>query len=86
MAALQVPHLLIDTVISVAQAARPIVLCRDPGPGETNVPVDATIAFDLVDVGTAGIDRASTQVFVDGVLAFDGLSSPGFSSASTGPS
>jgi phage tail-like protein len=49
-----------------------LLLNHDPEPNETNVPLDSHIAVDIADDSATGVDAAATQVFVDGVLAFDG--------------
>lgn len=79
---LEIPALYVDAVILDPTPATPIVINRDPEPGEVQVPIDAPIALDLTDLGMDGIDLAATQVFVAGVLAFSGgVFQPGF----TGP-
>lgn len=79
---LELPALYIDAVLLDPTPTTPVVINRDPEPGEIEVPIDAVIAFDVTDLGTAGIDVAATQVFVADVLAFDGgVFQPGF----TGP-
>jgi hypothetical protein len=49
------------------------------------VPIDATLALELVDTGADGVDRASAHVWVDGVLAFDGSALPELAPAFAGP-
>jgi len=48
------------------------VLNRDPAPNEIQVPLDTNIKFDISDSSGSVPDLAATQVFVDGILAFDG--------------
>jgi len=76
MSAVELPALCIDGVVLFAAAARLVVVNRDPSPGETGVPIDATFALELVDTGADGVDRSSVRIWVDGVLAFEGGGSP----------
>jgi phage tail-like protein len=76
---LELPALYVDAVLLDPTPARPVVINRDPEPGETQVPVGTLVALDLTDVGPDGIDTAATEVYVAGVLAFaGGVFQPGF--------
>ncbi|SDE59848.1 phage tail protein [Myxococcus virescens] len=72
MATVELPALYVDTVSLFAETRRPLLLNRAPGPEEANVPVNAALELELVDVGTDGIARAATRVWVDGFPAFEG--------------
>ncbi|RKI05693.1 phage tail protein [Corallococcus sp. AB030] len=85
MAAVELPALYVDTVSLFAETRRPLLLNRAPGPEEEDVPVDAALELELVDVGTDGIARAATRVWVDGVLAFAGGDSIEVHAAFVGP-
>jgi hypothetical protein len=85
VATLELPALVVDTVAAVTAAQRPALINRDPGPDEVAVPIDATVALELVDAGPDGIDRAATRVWVDGVLAFDGGAVPELQPGFDGP-
>jgi hypothetical protein len=86
MSTLELPALYVDSVALVVSTPRLVVVNRDPSPGETGVPVDATLALELVDTGADGVNRAShTHVWVDGVLAFDGGALPEIAAAFAGP-
>ena len=85
MATLELPALVVDTVAAVTAAQRPELVNRDPGPDEVAVPIDATVALELVDAGPDGIDRAATRVWVDGALAFDGGAAPELQPGFDGP-
>ena len=85
MPILELPALIIEEVDEIAAPPRLALINRDPCPGELALPVDTTLSLELADVGgdpAGGIDRAATQVFVDGMLAFDGSAAasirPGF--------
>jgi phage tail-like protein len=79
---LEIPALYVDAVLLDPTPTTPVIINRDPEPDEVQIPIDAAIALDITDLGTAGIDTAATQVFVAGVLAFSGgVFQPGF----TGP-
>lgn len=85
MATLELPGLYVDTVAAQLAGDRPILINRDPGPGEIGVPLEWFIALDIVDSGPDGIDRAVTRILVDGVLAFEGGGSPEFKPGFNGP-
>ncbi|RJS13383.1 phage tail protein [Corallococcus sp. H22C18031201] len=85
MATVERPTLYVDTVSLLAEARRPLLLNRSPGPGEEDVPVDSALELELVDVGTDGISRTATRVWVDGVLAFAGGDSVEVQPAFAGP-
>ena len=76
MPSFELPALLVDAVASVAALDRPVLVNRDPGPDELAVPIDASVALELVDPGPDGIDRAATRVWVDGAPAFVGGGAP----------
>ncbi|MBU8900913.1 phage tail protein [Corallococcus sp. M34] len=85
MATVELPALYVDTVSLLAEARRPLLLNRSPGPGEEDVPVDSALELELVDVGTDGIAREATRVWVDGILAFAGGDSVEVQPAFAGP-
>ncbi|MCL2726436.1 MAG: phage tail protein, partial [Polyangiaceae bacterium] len=72
MSILELPALYVDSVALVATTPRLVLVNRDPSPGETGVPIDATLALELVDTGPDGVQRESARVWIDGVLAFNG--------------
>ncbi len=85
MSAVELPALYVDNVAAIVAVERPLLVNRDPGPGETGVPLEWAIALEVLDPGPDGVDRAATQVWVDGVLAFDGSSVPEFQPGFDGP-
>ncbi|MCA9558187.1 MAG: Ig-like domain-containing protein, partial [Myxococcales bacterium] len=85
MAVVELPGLYVDNVASIVAVERPLLVNRDPGPGEVGVPLDWPIALEVLDPGADGIDRAATQVWVDGVLAFDGGAAPELQPGFDGP-
>ena len=85
MSTLELPALYVDSVALVVSTPRLVVVNRDPSPGETDVPVDATLALELIDTGADGVNRASVHVWVDGVLAFDGGALPEIAPGFAGP-
>jgi phage tail-like protein len=85
MASLELPALYVDDVALEAAVSRPILVNRDPGPGEQSVPLDAFIALELVDPGLDGIDRAATQVFIDEEPVFVGGAPSEIAAAFAGP-
>ena len=85
MANLELPGLHVDTVAAQLAGDRPILINRDPGPGEMGVPLEWFIALDIVDPGPDGIDRAVTRILVDGMLAFEGGGAPELKPGFDGP-
>ena len=85
MSTLELPALYVDSVALIASTPRLVVVNRDPSPGETGVPVDTTLALEVVDTGADGVNRASVRVWVDGVLAFDGGAPTEIAAAFAGP-
>lgn len=85
MATLELPGLYVDTVAAQLAGDRPILINRDPGPGEMGVPLEWFIALEILDPGPDGIDRAETRVLVDGVLAFEGGGTPELKPGFDGP-
>jgi len=86
MAAVVLPALYVDNVAAIVAVARPLLLNRDPGPGETGVPLEWFVALEILDAGPDGVERAATRVWVDGVLAFDGSAAPELQPGFDGPS
>jgi phage tail-like protein len=85
MSTLELPGLYVDGVALIASTPRLVVVNRDPSPGEIGVPIDATLALELVDTGADGVDRVSTRVWVDAILAFDGSAPTEIAAAFAGP-
>jgi len=85
MATLELPGLYVDNVAAVVAVERPMLINRDPGPGEVGVPLGSTVALEIVDPGPDGIDRAATRVWLDGLLAFDGGALPEHQAGFDGP-
>lgn len=78
MATIELPRVQVQSVTVTTSGARPLLVNRDPSPGEVGVPIDSPLALELVDPGAGGIDRSATRIWVDGVLAFDGAPVPPF--------
>src|SRR5512138_141186 len=85
MAALELPALLLRSVASVTESARLVLINRSPEPNEVGVPVDSTIALDIVDLGPAGVSLVDTRILVNGAVAFDGGSNPPIAATFQGP-
>ena len=83
MATIELPRVHVQSVTLIASAARPLLINRDPSPGEVGVPIDSTLALELVDPGVAGLDTSATRIWVDGVLAFDGAQVAPFAAVAT---
>ena len=85
MATLELPALYADVITAQPALARPLLINRDPGPGEIGVPLEWFIALEVLDPGPDGIDRSETRVLVDGVLAFEGGGAPELKPGFDGP-
>jgi phage tail-like protein len=72
----ELPALYADNVAAIVTVDRIVLVNRDPGPAETGVPLDWTVALEVLDTGPDGVDRSATRVWVDSVLAFDGGAAP----------
>lgn len=84
---LEIPAFYLDEIILDEVTDGLIVANRSPEPGAVGVPQDELIQFDLMDT-TNDPDAASTQVYVDGVLAYDGAlggEQPGYDVTITAP-
>ena len=55
MPAVELPALYVDNVAAIVAIERPVLVNRDPGPGETGVPLESAIALEVVDPGPDGI-------------------------------
>lgn len=82
---LELPALIVDSVTSVVTTPRLVLVNRDPSPDESGVPVDPTIALEVVDTGPDGVHRQSARVWVDDVLAFEGGAPTEIAPAYAGP-
>jgi hypothetical protein len=82
---LELPALYADVIAAQTAPARPLLVNRDPGPGEMGVPLEWFIALEILDPGPDGIDRAETRVLVDGVLAYEGGGAPELKPGFDGP-
>ena len=78
MTTLELPRVQVESVTLITSVARPLLINRDPSPGEVGVPIDSPLALELVDPGAVGIDTSATRIWADGVLAFDGAPVPPF--------
>lgn len=84
MSTTELPALYVDSVALVVTTPRLVLVNRDPSPGESGVPIDATLALELVDTGPDGVERSTARVWIDGVLAFDGSAVPELAPAFAG--
>ncbi|MGE0325902.1 MAG: Ig-like domain-containing protein [Polyangiaceae bacterium] len=84
MTFVELPRLVVDRARLDVATSRLVSANRDPAPGELGVPVDSTIALELIDTGTDGVARGATRAWVDGALAFQGGAPTEFASAFSG--
>lgn len=74
----ELPAVYLDPLTTVdAVASRLQLINRNPEPGELEVPLvyDIELTICDTDAATPGVDLASTFIYVDGVLAYDGAGS-----------
>lgn len=83
-AEIELPTLALDAIAAIVATSSPLLVNRDPAPEEAEVPLTTAVALELVDPGMSGVDRLATQVWIDGVLAFDGKAIPELSAAFAG--
>lgn len=80
----ELPAVYLDALVLDATAVRPLLANRLPGPAASEVPRATLVQLDVMDTTASGIDLAETQVYVDGVLAFDaGTFQAGFNGGSS---
>jgi phage tail-like protein len=84
MALLELPSLRISGVFAGAVATRLLVINRNPAPFEAGVPLQSTIALEIIDTRPGGIDRTTTTVWVDDTEAFRGGAAPELAPAYAG--
>ncbi len=80
---IELPAVFLDAITLDTITLTPVCFNRDPEPNEIGVPIDTLIAVDFSDIGSDGLDTSSIQVFILGVLAFQGPST--FQTGFTGP-
>ena len=55
MATSELPRVQVQSVTLTTSGARPLLINRDPSPGEVGIPIDSPLALELIDPGVAGI-------------------------------
>ena len=79
---LEQPAWTVDPVILDTSTDNPVLINRDPEPDEVQIDAGTLIALEISDTTGGTITLASTDIYVEGVLAFSaGVFQPGF----TGP-
>lgn len=84
---LEIPAFYLDEIVLDEVTDGLIVANRSPEPDADGVPRDEVVQFDLMDTSNDP-DPTETQVFVDGVLAYDGTAGgaqPGYTVSVTTP-
>ncbi|MCG2800508.1 MAG: Ig-like domain-containing protein, partial [Cellulomonas sp.] len=76
---------MVDNIAAVIAATRLLLVNRDPGPTEDGVPLDSAVSLEVVDIGSDGVARGATRVWLGGVLAFEGGAVPEFKPGFDGP-
>jgi phage tail-like protein len=69
---IELPTLVLEALDALASAAGPVLLNRDPAPGEDEVPRRTAIAIELAVLADDPLDVWSVRVWVADALAFDG--------------
>jgi phage tail-like protein len=78
----ELPTILVDAVTLVTASTTPVLINRDPEPNETGITAATNISVDIVDIGSAGVDLSTVQIYVEGTLAFSaGTFQTGFDGA-----
>lgn len=78
---LELPGVYIDSVVLDTTVERPTIINRAPFPGQTEVPANVSVFFELSDPSTlqSQIVQADTKIRLNGVLAYNGAAfQPGF--------
>ncbi len=85
-ASMPMPAVYLDALALDETSTGLALLNRTPGPGDEDVPVNTNIQLDLVDLaGTDPIVAATTQVLVNGIVAYaGGVFQPGFDGPDSG--
>lgn len=71
MPRIELPALYVDDVRGERSDGRLVLANRDPAPDEAGVPLESTVALEIIDVGSDGVDAAWSRVWIDGVLAYE---------------
>ena len=50
MATIELPRVQVQSVTLTTSGAQPLLINRDPSPGEVGVPIDSPLALELVDL------------------------------------
>lgn len=85
---LEIPAFYLDEIVLDEVTDGLIVANRSPQPGAVGVGASEVIAFDLMDT-TSSPDTLNTQIWIEGVLAYDGLlggAQPGYATTVSTPS
>ncbi len=83
-AEVEVPAVYVDALVDDTTLPRPSLINRAPEPNDVDVPRDTVVRLALVDPlgGAGGISLASLRVYLNGVLAYSGMT--GFQVGYTG--
>jgi phage tail-like protein len=82
---IELPALILLGLDAVPATPGPILLNRDPAPGEGNVPRGAPIVFELAVSAGDVLDAWSVRVWIQGALAYDGSTSATVAASYAGP-
>jgi phage tail-like protein len=85
MSEVELPTLTVHAIAAIVAKTRPLLANRDPSPDETGVPLSTSVALDVIDPGSDGVDRAATRIWINGVPAFDGSTTAEVQAAFAGP-
>ena len=85
MTTLRLPALYADNAVTFDAVGTPVLLNRDPCPGESGVPIESRLALELLDTGPDGIERSATRIWVNDTLAFEGGGAPELQPGFDGP-
>ncbi len=83
----ELPGCAIDAVVTDGSVTTPVLINRDPEPGEARVATTSQISVQIQDATGGTIDLNAVRVLVNGELAYDGgldLALPGWDGAGSG--
>ncbi len=72
MSVVELPAVYLDNLVLDAAATGLVLINRSPDANETGALVNANVALDIADLTALGLDLATVEIYIEGVLAYDG--------------
>jgi phage tail-like protein len=82
---MQLASLALSRVDAAPLGAGPVLVNRDPAPGEIDVPLPSAIALEVTTAPPAALDVWATRVWINDALAFDGGAAAPIAATYAGP-